>query len=296
MSHIRNLFHRPFGHHPPPASAVAAAASTVAMAEELFPSAVIKSGTAAGGSSATIATLPDFPVEEAKLYPVSRLVFHGDPLSSGADRFRFLRTRLRERGTAGKLKKLLITSPLAHDGKSTIVMNLATALLERGKRSVLVIEADLHHASVAERLQLHSWPGLTECLQDRSISPLSQIRRVEPLGWHLLPAGEPGRNPTELVQSRAFGAIIQELSSYFDWVLFDSPPAIPLTDAIVIQQHADASLLVVRAGQTPRAAVEQTVALLGKSKVVGIVLNGVERRNQPSYHQGYYRGTRFHED
>ncbi len=81
---------------------------------------------------------------------------------------------------------------------------------------------------------------------------------------------------------------MERLSPYFDWILIDSPPVLPLTDSICLQQHTDATLLVVRAGQTPREAVQQTVALLGKKNIVGIVLNGVEARDRTYYH--YYEG------
>jgi len=247
--------------------------------------------------AAAVADAPsEYAVEQAHVNSASRVVFHSDPRSAAADRFRFLRMRLREHWTAGKLKKLLITSPLAGDGKSTVLLNLATALAERGKRSVLVIEADLHHSLIAENLSLRAWPGLAECLFDESISPLSHIRRVEPLGFHLLPAGEPRRNPTELLQTPALRLIMEKASPGFDWVLIDSPPVIPLTDAIALQQHTDASLLVVRAGRTPQEAVEQACDLLGPKNILGVVLNGIERRHEPSYQQGYYGGGSRHDD
>jgi len=89
------------------------------------------------------------------------------------------------------------------------------------------------------------------------------------------------------LETPAFGKIMQELTPCFDWILIDSPPVIPLTDSVSLQQHADASLLVVRAGHTPREAVEQTITLLGKKNVIGIVLNGVEARDQ-LYYQYYH--------
>jgi capsular exopolysaccharide synthesis family protein len=219
--------------------------------------------------------LQEIPAVEANLRPESRIICHTDPVGSGADRFRFLRMRLRERREAGKLKVLLVTSPLAHDGKSTISSNLATALAERGKRNVLVIEADLHHASLSEQLGLGTWPGLTECLNG-SLDPLLALRRVEPLGWYLLPAGAFTNNPTELLQTAAFSSVIQQLSPDFEWIIVDTPPVLPITDALSLRQHADGSLLVVRAGCTPDASVEEAVALIGREHMVGIVLNGVE--------------------
>lgn len=284
MSHLRDLFQKPSGFHKPSGHEhVPSTASVVALPENIATSANIATAAAA---------LPDFPVEEAQLCPENRLIYHADPRSQAADRFRLLRMRLKTQWKAGKLKKLLITGPLAHDGKSTMVLNLATALAERGKRTVLVVEADLHHSTLAEVLRLRPWPGLTECLVDDATSPLTVIRRIEPLGWYLLPAGEPRRNPTELLQTRAFGTIMQRLAPHFDWILIDSPPVIPLTDSISLQQHVDASLLVVRAGRTPREAVEKTIELLGKKNIFGVVLNGVEARDHLYYQ--YYDGTKRH--
>jgi len=272
MSHIHNLFHNPAvqGRSTPKTPAPAAETSSAPVGVAEAPE------------------VREFAVEEARLTPETRLVFSDDPRSPAADKFRFLRMRLREYWTAGKLKKLLITSPLTGDGKSTVLMNLATALSERGKRSVLVIEADMHHSSIPKRLNLRSWPGLNDCLQDDSISPLSHIRRLEPLGWHLLPAGEPRRNPTELLQTPALRSIVEKVSASFDWVLIDSPPVVLLTDAIALQQQADATLLVVRAGRTPQEAIEHSIELLGPKKIVGVVLNGIEQRYQPYYQDRYY--------
>lgn len=282
MSHLRNLFHNPSR---PAAPAPPAAPVAVAVMPESEP-------TFANAPSVATAP-PEFPVEEAHLSPELRLAYYDDPRSPAADRFRLLRMRLKEHWTAGRLKKLLITGPLANDGKSTITLNLATALAERGKRKVLVVEADLHHASIGPNLKLKPWAGLSEWLADGATQPLSGIRRIEPLDWYLLPAGEPRRNATELLQTPAFGQILQHLASRFDWILVDSPPVVPLTDSLSLQQHVDASLLVVRAGQTPREAVEQAVAMLGKKNIVGIVLNGVEARDHLYYQYG---SKRYHED
>ena len=120
---------------------------------------------------------------------------------------------------------------------------------------------------------------MAECLHDDHRDPLSAIRRVDPFGWYLLPAGEPIKNPTELLQTPAFATIMQRVLPHFDLVLIDSPPAVFLTDAVSLQQHADASLLVVRAGITPREAVEHATELLGSKNVFGIVLNGVDPRD-----------------
>jgi len=269
MSHFRDLFHKPSGHeHVPSAASVAAVPENLVTAAGVAPEA---------------SAFADFPVEQAQLRPESRLAYGDDPRGPAAVRFRLLRMRLKTQWKAGRLKKLLITGPLAHEGKSTVALNLAAALGERGRRTVLVVEGDLHRSSLTTILGLRPSVGLTECLVDDATSPLSAIRRIEPLGCYLLSAGEPRKNPTELLQTPAFGNIVQKLAPCFDWILIDAPPVIPLTDSLWLQQHADSSLLVVRAGQTPREAVEQTITLLGSKNIVGIVLNGVAARDHLYY-------------
>lgn len=229
--------------------------------------------------------LDQISVEEVQVHPGSRLVMHTDPRSAGADRFRFLRMCLRELWNAGKLKTLQITSPLPQDGKSTIALNLATALAEGGKRNVLLIEADLHRPTLSEQLGIEKRVGLADCL-DNSLNPVSALRRLEPLCWYLLPAGEPRSNPTEMLQTEAFAKVLQRLSPHFDWILIDSPPVIPLTDALSLARQADATLLVAREGRTPREAIEKAIAVLGRQRVLGIVLNAVEGLDR--MYSGYY--------
>jgi capsular exopolysaccharide synthesis family protein len=239
-----------------------------------------------------LSVLQQIPVEEVDIHPVSRVVFHTEPRGPGADRFRFLRMRLQQLWNTGKLRRLLVTSPLPQDGKSTIALNLATALAERGRRTVLLLEADLHHSTLTQQLGLKTRPGLAECLEG-GLDAVSTLRRLEPLGWYFLPAGQARGNPTELLQSEALSGVVQTLAPHFDWILMDSPPVSPLTDALSLTKQADATLLVVRAGRTPREAVEGAIALLGREHVLGIVLNGVEgldRLYSKYYgHYGYYR-------
>ena len=278
MSRLRKLFHGPSG------------------SEAKLPAAALTSPQSAAAGTATANLVsPEFAIEEAQFGPQRRIIFHTDPRSPAADRFRLLRMRLKEPWKAGKLKKLLITSPVAREGKSTVTLNLATALAERGKRSVLLVDADLHGSSLTETLHLKPWSGLTDCLADESLSPLSCIRRIEPFGWYLLPTGEPRKNATELLQMPAFAHMMQEIPSFFDWILIDSPPVVPLTDSISMQQHVDATLLVVRAGRTPREAVERTIELLGQKNILGVVLNGVEIRDH-LYSQYYEDSRRYTEN
>ena len=234
--------------------------------------------------------LDQIAIEEVEVRPGSRIVMHTDPRSAGADRFRFLRMCLRELWSAGKLKSLQITSPFPQDGKSTIALNLATALAEGGKRNVLLIEGDLHRPALSEQLGIETRPGLAECVED-SVTLGSALRRIEPLGWYLLTAGELRSNPTELLQTDAFASVIQRLTPHFDWVLIDSPPIIPLTDAMSIARQTNATLLVAREGHTTRQSIEKAIAMLGRQRVLGIILNAVEGLDR--IYSGYYGYSRY---
>jgi polysaccharide biosynthesis transport protein len=240
------------------------------------------------GSSSIEPSFDDIQVNQVDVEPESRIVFFSDPRSPGADRFRYLRMRLRELWDAGKLRSLLITSPQPQDGKSTVALNLATALAEKGKRTVLLIEADLHHPTLGIQLGLKNLPGLAECLED-DVHPLSVVRRIEPLGWYLLPSGATERNPTDLLQPGVLASVMAKLSPHFDWIVFDAPPLGPITDAISLARFADASLMIVRAGRTPREAVEEAFKLLGPKHVLGVVLNGLEGLDKVySKYRAYY--------
>ena len=230
-----------------------------------------------------ICGLDRVPVEGVELGARSRLALLTNPQGPSADRFRFLRLKLGEIRELVKLRNLAITSPSSGDGKSTVAISLATALAG-DSQSVLLIEGDLHHPSLTSSLGVSSLPGLAECLEGHA-DPLLQIRRLEPLGWYFMSAGVPRGNPTELLQSESLSAVMKVVSSRFDWVLIDTPPVLPLTDTLLLSRQADATLLVARAGCTSRAEIDQTLNLIGRKHVLGVVLNGVEEG------QNYIRST-----
>jgi capsular exopolysaccharide synthesis family protein len=213
--------------------------------------------------------------------PEDRLVSYTDPSSRAADTLRLLCRRLRKLWTERKVKSILVTSPLPKEGKSTIALNLATALVQQRYCRVLLLDCDLHRSSLTQQLGLTSNVGLAECLEYR-VNALSAIQRIEPLGLYFLPAGVlPIENPTELLQTQALPGVIQEVSGRFDWVVIDSPPVLSLSDAISLADHVDGTLLVARAGCTSSKAVDDTIALLGSKQVLGLVLNGVQKLDRP---------------
>jgi capsular exopolysaccharide synthesis family protein len=227
--------------------------------------------------------------EHVRIDPESRLVVWENPRSLWADRFRILRMHLQKLQNARKLKTLLLTSPSPQDGKSTVALNLATILVGKENNRILLLEADLRCPSLTARLGLKTWSGLSKCLENDS-DPMRSVRRIEPLGFFLLPAGVTARDPTELLQLDRLTEIIRILSACFDFILIDSPPTTPMADTLALKSRADASLLVVRAVETARESVEQSIQQLGKSHVLGIILNGLAglEKEHSHYYQRYY--------
>lgn len=230
-------------------------------------------------------------VEQVVISPASRLVILSDPRSPNADRIRYLRMHLRSFWKAGRLKTLVVTSAQPKDGKSTISLNLAAALSEQGKHSVLLVETDLHQPALAQNLKLRPRPGVAEILEDGR-DPFSLITRLEPLQIHLLQAGTPRRNASDLVQSDAFAKLVESLKPHFDWILFDTPPVEVLTDPLAIARLTDGVLFVVRADETPKKAVERAIEQIGPRRIVGLVLNAADGLDQLYSKYGRYYGDR----
>ena len=228
--------------------------------------------------------LREIPAKITTSSPDGRVALLLDPESATAERLRYVQMRLCELRTLAKLQTIAITSPLPQDGKSTIAICLATALAEGGKRRVLLIEADLHRPSVAKTLSIPQSPGVAECLE-KDLDPVLALRKLEPMGWYLLQAGK-SSNPVGLLKPESCQSLIRRLSMYFDWILIDTPPALPVTDAFTVSRCVDATLLVARADQTSRTAVEETLKLIGRKHVVGMILNGTEQLTK-LYSGGY---------
>ena len=225
---------------------------------------------------------------ESPVSTASRLVVYNDPTSAGADRFRLAQIRLKNLQASRRLKSLLITSPFPGDGKTTVALNLATVLSENGKVPVLLLEADVYRPTVVNRLALKPWAGLSECSR-RGEDPMLAIRRINPLGFYLLPAGQNVEEGASILQSTFTSQLLKSLSaSSFTWVLIDAPPTTPVADVLALNAHTDGTLLVARAGETPRQAIEESAQNLGRDHILGIILNGVEGLNKMySRYYGY---------
>jgi capsular exopolysaccharide synthesis family protein len=220
----------------------------------------------------------------------SKLVCLTAPESFGAEKFRFLGVRLRQLQHSRPLKKLLITSTIPEEGKSTVSANLATILARRQQPKILLLEGDLRRPSLAKQFGLSRIPGLSEWLQGEPRT-IKDIYRLEGPNLWFLPAGHPPENPLELMQSGRLSELMNQLSGWFDWIIIDSPPILPLADTSVWARLADGILLVTREGITKKRMLQRGLQALEQSKLLGAVVNSSANTDHSNYYQRYGPGA-----
>jgi capsular exopolysaccharide synthesis family protein len=221
----------------------------------------------------------------------SRLVCLTDKESATAEAIRLLVVRLRDIRRTKPLKKVLITSTIPQEGKSMIAGNLACALAHASDERVLLVEGDLRRPSLARMFGIDTVPGICEYLR-ASGSLLKHIYRLEGAGVWLLPAGKAPSNPLGLLQSPRLPVLVDELASYFDWVIIDTPPVLPLADTSIWMRSTDGILLVTRIGTTEKRQLEKGLEALDPQKMLGALVNS----SVESAYSGYYYRTLRHSD
>src|ERR1700722_6619160 len=223
----------------------------------------------------------EFPCLQVSVPSSSRLVFLTEPESLAAEKFRFLGVRLRQLQQTKPLKKVLVTSTIPEEGKSTVSANLAGVLAKR-KQNVLLIEGDLRRPVLAQQFGVGRLAGLGEWLEGGTHT-VTKILRLEGPDFWLLPAGNPPANPLELLQSARLLQLMEQLTDRFDWIIVDSPPLLPLADTTVWSRLTDGALLVAREGKSEKTQLQRGLEILKKSDLLGVVLNGC------SDHKNYYQ-------
>jgi capsular exopolysaccharide synthesis family protein len=233
--------------------------------------------------------LNQFPSLPVSLLPNSRLVSVGEDESLGAEKFRFLAVRLRQLRQSRTMKKVLITSTIPQEGKSTVAANLACTLARRKQHKTLLLEGDLRRPTVAQKFGLGKVPGLSEWLRGETES--MNIYRLEALGLWVLPAGSAPENPLELMQSGKLQPLMDQLTSWFDWIVIDSPPVLPLADTSIWARLTDGILLVTRKSVTEKQQLQRGLEALERSKLLGALVNGSTDAAHSDYYQRYGPAT-----
>ena len=216
----------------------------------------------------------------------SRLITHFAPKSPISESYRSLRTNIQFARPDKELKTILVTSPGPQEGKSTTIANLAIAMAQMGSR-VLLVDTDLRRPIMHSIFGISRSVGLTNHLVGRV--PLEEAYfETDVENIFVMPSGTLPPNPSELLSSKAMTELIEVLKGEFDYIFFDCPPVIAVTDATVLSAKVDGIIMVVKSGQTDRRAIERSYATLSNvcgDKILGVLLNVV---NMEGSYGGYY--------
>jgi capsular exopolysaccharide synthesis family protein len=212
-----------------------------------------------------------------------------DKSSPVSERYRTIRTNIQFAYSADRqIKTMVITSSGPGEGKSTTAANLAVVFANSGQ-SVLLIDADMRKATVHKTFLLNNGVGLSNVLStDMKVSDAVQ-RTVVP-NLYVMTSGPKSPNPSELLGSTRMDQLIKELRSDYDFVIFDMPPIVAVTDAQIIASKADGTMLVVRENYTRKDSLQKARELLSmvNANVLGAVFNGSTDVTDQGY---YYYGT-----
>jgi capsular exopolysaccharide synthesis family protein len=235
------------------------------------------------------------------------LLMHYDPRSNFAESFRALRTNVQYLHLEKGYKTFLVTSTNPLEGKTCISANLALTFAQMGKKTLL-LDADLRKPQVHNMFGLdrhmgltdvllgnHPWKDTVKSIPDLLLGPFELDEILQTPGMdnlHIITCGTIPTNPAEILHSDTMNAFIEEVQEAYDYVLIDTPPVIPVSDAAILGARCDGVIFVYEVGKVGRAALKRAKFLIEnvKGEVVGIVLNKIKAEVSPDFYElGYYR-------
>jgi len=237
------------------------------------------------------ATVPRSPVQESRIKLLKKkknipilAVKHSDDIA--IESLRSMRTAIHFALSSAKNNIIMVSGPAPEVGKSFISTNLATILAQSQKR-VLIIDADLRRGYLHKYFNQQAQPGLADYLNGQT--ELSQVlKATEVSGLDVIARGKSPANPSELLSTSQFTAMLDQLSEQYDHILIDTPPILAVTDGIIISQHAGVNLVIARYAKTQMKELELTINRFEQVgvKVNGIILNDIQR-SSAGYGYGY---------
>lgn len=204
----------------------------------------------------------------------------------GAERFHTLRSRLAQIAAARPLRRVLVTSSVPAEGKTFVAANLAKSIARQPDKRVLLIDADLRASHLHRVLGASETPGLTDYLRGE-LDALKIIQRGPEGNLCFIPGGSDVSNPSDLLLNERMKKLLELITPVFDWVILDSPPALPVHDASLIADLCDGVLFVVQAGATSFEIAAKASVEFRQKNLIGVVLNRVQSGAE---YDGYYHG------
>ena len=221
------------------------------------------------------------------LDPQMNVFLQADDGRVATERFRTLRSRLYQIAATRPLKRVLVTSSVPAEGKTTVAANLAHSIMRQPERRVLLIDADLRSSRLHQLFGAPSGPGLTEYLRGEA-DKCDVIQNGLEGNLCFIPGGSTVSNPSELLLSERMKKLLDLVTPFFDWIILDSPPALAVHDASSLADLCDGVLFVVKAGRTDHRLAEKASSEFLKKNLLGVVLNSAEKdESYGDYYSGY---------
>ncbi|MCM3023147.1 CpsD/CapB family tyrosine-protein kinase [Weizmannia ginsengihumi] len=228
------------------------------------------------------------PKKHKLLNAKRKLITKLNPKSPISEQFRTIRTNINFSSVDKEMRLLMVTSSSPGEGKSTVTANLAVTFAQQGKK-VLLVDADLRKPTVHYTFNMTNTFGLTSVLT-RQGSFQESISSTDVQHLYVLPSGPIPPNPAELLASIAMQEFLHETLEKFDVVLLDTPPVLAVTDAQILANECDGTVLVVSSGQTEIEAAKKAKEMLisTSTPLLGVVLNNKKAKHAQHYY--YYYG------
>jgi protein-tyrosine kinase len=199
---------------------------------------------------------------------------------------RGLRAKVEHRIDTAGIRALGVTSAVAGEGKTKISIQLAVNMASTGRKKVLLMDLDLRKSDIAREMRIDATPGLGEYLTGAA-SREEIIRITSTRGLYLVPGGKPVPSPVDMLAGEKFRSFLKELRGHFDLLILDTPPILAVPDALTISEQLDAFIVIFRLSFTPYKMLRQAVEELDAGKIMGVVLNGDEKKSD-KYYSRYY--------
>ncbi|MCM3693167.1 CpsD/CapB family tyrosine-protein kinase [Neobacillus niacini] len=212
-----------------------------------------------------------------------------DSKSPISEQYRTIRTNIQFSSIDNEVSSLMVTSSGPGEGKSTTVANLAVVFAQQGKK-VLLIDADMRKPTVHYTFNFTNTVGLTSVLT-KQVTLDQAVKGSSENNLFVLTSGPIPPNPAELLSSQAMAQFFEDVKEYFDLIIFDTPPLLAVTDAQILANKCEGTLLVVSSGKTEKDMIVKSKELLdnAQGKLLGVVLNNKKMQNTNYY---YYYGAK----
>lgn len=221
-----------------------------------------------------------------------QLYTYNNPKSHIAEAYRILRTNIEFSNIDKNIKTILVTSAQQNEGKSTSISNLASTFASLENKKVLIIDCDLRNPSVHKMFNVSNISGLTDVLTgQKDIDKCIEKTKVKNLD--ILKAGKIPPNPSEILQSKKMRNFMEVIKEYYDYIFIDSPPVGIVTDASILAQYADGTILLVAANEADIEAVKVAKERLEgvNANILGAILNKFEVDSSSYGYYNYYYGS-----